>query len=60
MFVYVRVPETVRATVAPILEKELANEAAFGAKLENWPLQRRSVSRWALVIPTDVKKSETT
>ena len=40
MFVHARVPETVPAAVAPILEKELANEAAFGAKLENWLLQR--------------------
>jgi creatinine amidohydrolase len=39
MFVHARVPETVPATVAPILEKELANEAAFGAKLENWLVQ---------------------
>jgi hypothetical protein len=40
MFVHARVPETVPAAVAPILEKELANEAAFGAKLENWLVQR--------------------
>jgi len=40
MFVHARAPETVPAAVAPILEKELANEAAFGAKLENWLVQR--------------------
>ena len=40
MFVHARVPETVPAAVAPILEKALANEAAFGAKLENWLAQR--------------------
>jgi creatinine amidohydrolase len=40
MFVHARVPETVPAAVAPILEKELANEAAFEAKLENWLAQR--------------------
>lgn len=40
MFVHARVPETVPAAVAPVLEKELANEAVFGAKLENWLVQR--------------------
>jgi creatinine amidohydrolase/Fe(II)-dependent formamide hydrolase-like protein len=40
MFVHARVPETVPPAVAPVLEKELANEAAFGAKLENWLVQR--------------------
>ena len=40
MFVHPRVPETVPAVVAPILDKELMNEAAFGAKLENWLAQR--------------------
>jgi hypothetical protein len=40
MFVHARVPETVPAALAPILEKELANEAAFGDKLENWVVQR--------------------
>jgi creatinine amidohydrolase len=40
MFVHARVPETVPAAMAPILEKELGNEAAFGAKLENWLAQR--------------------
>lgn len=41
MFVHARVPETVPAAMAPILEKELANEAEFGVNLENW-LARRS------------------
>jgi creatinine amidohydrolase len=41
MFVHARVPETVPPPVAPILEKSLANEAAFDAKLENWLAQRR-------------------
>jgi hypothetical protein len=41
MFVHARVPETVPGEIAPILEKELANEAAFGARLENWLAQRR-------------------
>jgi hypothetical protein len=41
MFVHPRVPETVPAPVAPILEKVLAKEAAFEAKLENWLVQRR-------------------
>ena len=41
MFVHARVPETVPPAVAPILEKALANEAAFEAKLENWLAQRR-------------------
>ena len=40
MFVHARVPETVPAAMAPILEKELADEAAFGATLENWLAQR--------------------
>ena len=40
MFVHPRVPETVPAAVAPTLEKALANEAAFGATLENWLAQR--------------------
>jgi hypothetical protein len=38
MFVHPRVPETV--PVAPILQQELATEAVFGAKLENWLVQR--------------------
>ena len=41
MFVHARVPETVPAVVAPVLEKELATEAAFGVKLDDW-LARRS------------------
>jgi len=40
MFVHARVPETLPAAVAPILEKELANEAALGARLESWLAQR--------------------
>jgi creatinine amidohydrolase len=40
MFVHARVPETVPPAVAPILEKALANEAAFEAKLKNWLVQR--------------------
>ena len=40
MFVHARVPETVPSVVAPILENELATEAAFGAKLDNWLAQR--------------------
>jgi creatinine amidohydrolase len=41
MFARPRVPETVPPAVAPILEKALANEAAFEATLEKWLLQRR-------------------
>jgi hypothetical protein len=41
MSVAPRVPETVPAPVAPTLEKELANEAAFGAKLEEWLADRK-------------------
>jgi creatinine amidohydrolase/Fe(II)-dependent formamide hydrolase-like protein len=40
LFVHSRVPETVPEAVAPILEKALANEAAFGAELENWLVRR--------------------
>jgi creatinine amidohydrolase len=40
MFLPARVPETVPPDVASILEKDLANEAAFGAKLETWLMQR--------------------
>jgi creatinine amidohydrolase len=40
MFVHAREPETVPPPVAPVLEKALADEAAFGAKLENWLAQR--------------------
>jgi creatinine amidohydrolase len=41
MFGHARVPETVPPAVAPILEKALANEAQFEAKLQNWLVQRR-------------------
>ena len=40
MFVHLRVPEAVPDAVAPLLEKVLANEAAFGAALEKWLIQR--------------------
>lgn len=40
MFVHSRKPDTVPAAVAPMLEKQLANEAAFGATLESWLAQR--------------------
>jgi creatinine amidohydrolase len=36
-----RVPEIVPPEVAAILEKELANEAAFGAKLDEWLAARK-------------------
>jgi len=36
MFVHARVPDTVPPGVAPVLEQELANEAAVGVKLEKW------------------------
>jgi creatinine amidohydrolase len=36
-----RVPDTVPAAVAQTLEKELANEAAFGAKLDVWLAQQK-------------------
>ena len=41
MFVHSRVPDTVPAAVAPIVEKALASEALFAAELENWLAQRR-------------------
>ena len=41
MFIHGRVPETVPPAVAPVLEKALANEAEFAAKLEKWLMQRR-------------------
>ena len=44
MFVHARVPAMVPPAVAPVLDKELANEAAFGATLENW-LARRGKAR---------------
>jgi creatinine amidohydrolase/Fe(II)-dependent formamide hydrolase-like protein len=40
MFVHARIPETVPAEMAPILEEALVNEAAFGARLESWLMQR--------------------
>ena len=40
LFAHARVPDTVPAAVAPMLDKALANEAAFGARLENWLVQR--------------------
>jgi hypothetical protein len=41
MFTHARSPETVPPAVAPVLEKALANEAAFETKLEEWLMQRR-------------------
>jgi creatinine amidohydrolase len=41
LFVHARLPETVPPAVAPMLEKALANEAAFAMKLEEWLAQRR-------------------
>jgi creatinine amidohydrolase len=41
LFVHARLPETVPPVVAPMLEKALANEAAYGVKLEGWLAQRR-------------------
>jgi creatinine amidohydrolase len=40
MFVHPRNPEAVPLPVAPLLEKVLANEAAFGAALEKWLAER--------------------
>ena len=40
MFVHPRIPDAVPAAVAPMLEKHLADEAAFGDRLENWLRQR--------------------
>ena len=40
MFVHARVPETLPAAMAPVFDKELAIEAAFGARLEAWLVQR--------------------
>jgi creatinine amidohydrolase/Fe(II)-dependent formamide hydrolase-like protein len=42
MFAHPRFPETVPAPVAPILEKALADEAAFGARLEAWMQQHKN------------------
>jgi creatinine amidohydrolase len=41
MFVHPRVPDSAPPAVAPLLDKVLANEAAFGAKLDDWLSQRR-------------------
>ena len=41
MFLHPRVPDTVPPAVAPVLEKALANETQFEARLENWLAQRR-------------------
>ena len=41
LFVHARLPETVPAAVAPMLEKALANEAVFEMKLDDWLAQRR-------------------
>jgi creatinine amidohydrolase/Fe(II)-dependent formamide hydrolase-like protein len=41
MFARPRVPESVPPDVAAVLDKELANEAVFGARLEAWLAQRR-------------------
>jgi len=41
MFVHTRVPETAPPAVAPILEKALADEAAFEAKFEDWLVKLR-------------------
>jgi creatinine amidohydrolase len=41
LFVHARLPETVPPVVAPMLEKALANEAAFELTLEVWLAQRR-------------------
>ena len=40
LFAHARVPDTVPTAVAPMLDKALATEAAFGARLENWLVQR--------------------
>ena len=41
MFLHARVPDAVPPAVAPVLEKALANETQFEARLENWLVQRR-------------------
>ena len=41
MFVHPRLPDAVPAVVAPTIEKQLANEAASDARLENWLAQRK-------------------
>jgi creatinine amidohydrolase len=40
MSVHPRVPEALPAAVVPIVEKGLANDAAYGAQLESWLAQR--------------------
>ena len=40
MLVHARVPEVVPPAVAPTIEKALASEAAFEAKLQTWLVQR--------------------
>jgi len=42
LFVHARVPDRVPPAVAPMLEKALANEATFEAKLDAWLAQRRN------------------
>jgi len=41
LFVHARLPDSVPPAVAPMLEKALANEDAFAAKLEGWLAQRQ-------------------
>jgi creatinine amidohydrolase len=41
MFVHPRLPDAVPAAVAPTIEQQLASEAAFDGRLENWLAQRR-------------------
>ena len=40
MFVHARVPDTVPPAVQSVLQKVLADEATFGATLDNWLAQR--------------------
>lgn len=40
MFGHTRVPETMPASLAPMFEKGLADDDAFGARLQNWLTQR--------------------
>jgi hypothetical protein len=41
LFVHPRVPDTLPPGLAPVVEKALAEEAGFEARLENWLAQRR-------------------
>jgi creatinine amidohydrolase/Fe(II)-dependent formamide hydrolase-like protein len=41
LFVHARVPETVPPTIAPMIEKALADEAAFATTLEDWLARRK-------------------